>query len=403
MKKASTDMQHYRNNAWACVRCGICKMTNPEKIRGQKHADNCPSGTRFKFEPYYGSGKHELVRALTSFRPEIGIDETLLHVIYTCTQCGACGEICEPVKGINPYHASAALREHVVEEGFGPLPEHKTLIKSIMNYGNPWLSPRASRTRWTKKLGFKPKNVQKEKVSVLFYPGCTQALDPVVQEVAIATARLLQKAHVDFGMLWDKEYCCGSTVLRVGDRATFNTIKDYNMQMFKELDIDLMVTSCSGCNSILKEEYAEELPFPVIHTIEYIDQLIQEGKMKPSKKIASRKATYHDPCHLGRYTDVYDAPRRVIEAIPGIDFVEMDRIREYSWCCAAGGGVRTAFRNDLALWSADLRLEEAKETGADLLLTTCPFCEQNFKEAVAQKDYGIEIMDVLEVLDSTLE
>ncbi len=401
MKKASTDIRHYRNNAWLCVRCGICKMTNPEKIKGQKFSDNCPSGTRFKFEPFYGSGKHELVRALTCYRPEIGIDPTLLKIVYSCTLCGACGEICEPVKGINPYHASVALREHIVNEGFGPLPEHKTLIKSIINYGNPWLQPRAGRTRWTRKLGFKPKDVRKEKVSVLFYPGCTQAFDPVVQEVALATAHLLQKMDVDFGMLWDREYCCGSTVLRVGDRATFNTVREHNLNMFKELDIDVLVTSCAGCNSIFKEEYAAQLPFTIMHTIEYVDQLMQEGKLQLSKKVPAR-VTYHDPCHLGRYTGVYDAPRRVIEAIPGVEFVEMERIRDYAWCCAAGGGVRTAFRNDLALWSAEKRLLEAQETGADLLLTTCPFCEQNFKEAVAQKDYGLVVKDILEILGSAL-
>jgi Fe-S oxidoreductase len=401
MPKLKRSLLEYRNDAWKCSRCRMCSIVNPERMKSKKYSSLCPSGTRFKFDPYFAGGKLEIIRALTASPPELNFNERLQHIMYTCTSCGACEAICEPMKGLQPLKAGTVLRETMVKEGYGPLPEHISLIKSIENYDNPWMQPRATRTRWTKKLNFKIKDI-KDECEVLYYPGCTASYDPVISDVAVSTVRILNKANVDFGILGKEEKCCGSTVLRVGDRDTFNKIAKKNIEIFNKLKFNIIITSCSGCYSIFKEEYADKINCKVMHSIEYVDKLIKDGKIKlktQKLKIKNQSVTYHDPCHLGRYWKVYDAPRNVINSI-GLELLEMERIKEMSWCCGAGGGVRTAFHDDVALWSAKQRLQEAKNTGVDTLITCCPFCEQNLAEAASSN--GMKVIDLLQVVGEVI-
>jgi len=394
----------YRNEAWKCLRCGICRMVNPERVRSQKWSDQCPSGTRFLFEAYFGSGKQEMVRALTTTPPELTLSSRLQHIIYTCTLCGACQASCNFVKDLEPCNASVALREHAVREGWGPLPAHEPLIKSILNYDNPWLQPRNVRAKWVKKRGgiVKVKDASREQVEILYYPGCTASYDPAIQPVAREVARLLETAGVDFGILGKDEICCGSTILRVGDRENFEKVRARNAAVLNKTSAKKIVSACAGCYSTLKHEYGEELKPQVLHIVEFVDELLQEGRLKPVKPV-QRKVTYHDPCHIGRYCGVYDPPRRILASIPGLEFQEMERIREWAWCCAAGGGVRTAFPEELAGWAAGLRLREALDTGAEQLVTACPFCEQNLGEAAKRENLPIEVVDILHILSESVE
>jgi len=149
---------------------------------------------------------------------------------------------------------------------------------------------------------------------------------------------------------------------------------------------------------VMKNEYPKVVRrnFEVVHVVEYLDQLVSEGKLKPEKKV-EMKVTYHDPCHLGRYSELYDAPRRILEAIPGIELIEMPRNREKAWCCGAGAGVKTAFP-DFAAWTGEQRVEEAKETGAQALVTACPFCEGNLTEVVQATEAGMDVYDITDLL-----
>ena len=395
-------LHQHRDEAWKCVRCGLCRMVNPEKVKSQKWSDQCPAGTRFLFEPYFGSGKQEMLRALSTTPPELALSERLQHIIYTCTLCGACQALCNPTKDLEPTNASVALREHAVREGWGPLPEHEPLIKSILNYDNPWLQPRAARVKWAKRgKGVKIKDAAKEEVEVLYYPGCTASYDPEIQPVAREVVRLLDAAGVDFGILGKNEICCGSTILRVGDRQNFEKMRAKNTASLNATSAKTIVTACAGCFSTLKGEYTDDLEAEVLHIVEFVDELIREGRLTPTREVA-RKVTYHDPCHLGRYCGVYDAPRNILASIPGLEFEEMERIREWAWCCAAGGGVRTAFPEEMAKWAAGLRLEEAADTGADTLVTACPFCEQNLGES-AKASGGLEVVDILKIVAEAVE
>ena len=395
-------LMEYRNMAWKCWKCGLCRMSHPDEDIPHKFADSCPRGNRFRFESFFGSGTHELVRALTCDPPELDITDPnvaarIQKIVYTCTQCGACQMNCNPTKHLEPANASIALRQWLVEQGLGPLPDHSPLVKSILNYDNPWMQPRAAREKWAKKK--KVKDAAKEEVEVLYYPGCTASYDPIIQPVAGWVSEVLHNADVDFGILGKNEICCGSTVLRVGDRDSFGKIRAKNLESLNSTSAKVIVTACAGCFSTLKHEYAEDLNAEVKHIVEFVEELIQNGNITFSKDL-DLDVTYHDPCHVGRYCDIYEAPRNILKAIPGVRLTEMKRIRDWSLCCGAGGGCRTAFSEDIAVFSAKKRLEEANDTGAKTLVTACPFCEQNLGESANQTydQYGIEVKDIMDLV-----
>ncbi len=161
-------LSEYRNEAHRCIRCGMCRMTNPDFVASHKYSDNCPRGTRHMFESFFGSGIYEIARALTADPPELEVNDRLKQIIWTCTVCGNCQDTCNAIKGLEPANTMMALREFLVRKGVSPFKEHEGLVKSIINYDNPWLSPRATRGKWARKLkDIEIKDASKEKVEVL--------------------------------------------------------------------------------------------------------------------------------------------------------------------------------------------------------------------------------------------
>lgn len=399
-------LYEYRNDAHKCIRCGMCRMVNPDFVSSNKYSDNCVRGTRFGFESFFGSGTYEMIRALTSDPPELEIDDRLRMIVYTCTVCGSCQDICNPIKGLEPTNAMMALREYLVEHGY-MYDDHNTLVKSIINYDNPWLAPRRARGKWARDLhkstGIEIKDATKEKVEVLYFPGCNASYVDEMIPVAKATARVLDLADINWGILGDKERCCGSTAFRVGAKQMFEKYKKKNIEQLNSLGIKTMVTACAGCYSTFVHSYDGELNFEIIHFIEWVDRMIKDGKLKFKKEL-NIKATYHDPCHIGRYggeKGIYDPPRDVLKALPGVEFVEMERIREYSWCCGAGGGAKIAYP-DFALWTAKERWDEAMDVaGAKIMTSCCPFCEINLGDA-AKAIPGAQMLDVMQLVDKAL-
>ncbi|MGW8321301.1 MAG: (Fe-S)-binding protein, partial [Thermodesulfobacteriota bacterium] len=221
--------------------------------------------------------------------------------------------------------------------------------------------------------------------------------------VAGWVTEVLERADVDFGILGKNEICCGSTVLRVGDDESFRKIRAKNLESLNRTSAKTIVTACAGCFSTLTHEYKEDLKAEVKHIVEFVDDLIQEGKLTFTKSL-DLEVTYHDPCHVGRYCGIYDAPRNILKALPGVTFTEMQRIREWSWCCGAGGGCRTAYPEEIAGFAAEARLEEAFETGARTLVTCCPFCEQNLGENAKRtfERFGIQVRDIMDLVYEAL-
>jgi Fe-S oxidoreductase len=384
-----------QKDAYRCGKCMLCKYIDHEEITDTEFMMICPSGARYKYEAYFASGRQEIARGLLEGTLEY--NDSLRHVLFTCTECGGCQVICSDQGNKNPMKTIVALRERAFRDDLAPLPEHEALIKSIENYDNPWQQPRARRDAWMKKLGLR--DARKEKVDALYYVGCTMAYDPKLQSIARTTAEILGKAGVSFGVLGKDELCCGSTLLRMGDYDAYEKRARKNVDMLNSIGAEKIVTSCSGCNSVLREEYEDfgGLDSDVMHSLELVEELIDSGDIK-LKKTVRKKVTYHDPCHLGRYTGVYDAPRNILEAIPGVELVEMPRNRANAFCCGAGAGVKTAFP-EFARWVAGERVREAQSTGAEAIVTACPFCEQNLGDATPP---DMEMLDILELVRESM-
>jgi Fe-S oxidoreductase len=348
-------------------------------------------------------GKMHISRALLEGDFDYEDAPELKEIAYRCTTCGACEMNCQRLQDKEPLKVTECLRAKLVEDGIGPMDEHKALLKSIAQYDNPWMQPRTKKSSWAK--GLPLKDASKEPVETLYFAGCTAALDRSLQHIARNTATILLKAGTDLGIFGRREICCGSPAARVGDRKTFTDLARRNSELFEKSGIKEIVTSCAGCYRALTFDYPEvpgvsKPQFKVFHTVEFIDRLVREGKLTFTKEIPLT-LTWHDPCHLGRHCGIYEAPRNVLRAIPGIKLVEMERIMDQSWCCGGGGGARTAFI-DFAIGTAKKRVEEARKTGAEGIVTSCPFCEQNLKDALNQLDNPLTLYDLTELVVKAL-
>ncbi len=421
---------------WRCTACGTCRTAysyGPPPTA----MPICPAGTEFGFEGYYSSkGKAAFARGINSGVLEF--DEDLLDAIYKCTVCAGCQNQCQIDYKPHIPEIIEAMRREAVKVGKGPMPLQQNLISSMKNYNNPYQGPRRVRTEWTrpfKKAKAPIKDINKEPADILFYVGCTGAFNVNARSVPTATAKIFQKLGLDFGILGENEICCGSTAMRVGDAEEFKRVATENLEKFKwlhdERGVKTIVTSCAGCFRAIKKDYILSSDYDkmmegieVIHTADYIKRLIDEGKISFANEVPM-KVTYHDPCHTGRhlnkfkvdedgselwegaYVDVdesdclYDEPRDVLKAVPGVELVEMKRIRSNSFCCGGGGGVMTGY-GDWAARNAGLRIQEGMETGAEKMVSICPFCYFNLNEGAKRIGSPMTLVDLTEIVEKAL-
>jgi heterodisulfide reductase subunit D len=307
--------------------------------------------------------------------------ESFVANLYECSTCGQCEVVCPA--HIDTVNLWENLREIIVDAGYGPLESQKALEKSVKSYDNPWQQPRAGRTKWSrraKKDNLIPREPRpiKDGGKVLLFLGCTASYDANVKQVAINTINILEALDVDYGTLGKDEKCCGSVLLRMGD-PEHKRLFQQNIEQFNSLGIETLISSCAGCFKTIMQDYPKvgELNFEVLHTVEYLVRLLKQGKLKFPYSV-NRTVTYHDPCHLGRASGVFDAPRIIMDAIPGLKLIEMPRNRQYSRCCGAGGGLKAGYP-DIQNKMAQRRVREAEETGADELVSCCPFCYQGLQ------------------------
>jgi len=327
--------------------------------------------------------------------------ERFIQGLYECSTCGQCHYVCPSF--IDTVELWEGIRASMVEAGHGPLENHKALTSSVKAYDNPWLQPRSTRDKWAKRARKQkeirevPKDLSKTPAEVLYFVGCTASFDVNIKQVAVNTVRLLQALEVDFGILGTKEKCCGSVLLRVGD-PEYERLARENIEMFNRLGIQTLVTSCAGCYKTISQDYPKvgEMNFEIQHMVLFIDRLIQEGKVRFRREVPMR-VTYHDPCHLGRASGVYDAPRRILQAIPGVEFTEIERHHENSRCCGAGGGLKAGFP-DVQQKMAQARVRDAVATGATDFVTACPFCYQGLQVGITAEGSSIRMRDITELL-----
>jgi len=382
----------------ACTRCGECTSTCPTGGEAQDVELVTPRGKILRLREFYKAQYGLKARLLGPKQiPEDQLKE-LSSRAYECTICGQCKTVC-------PAHLDTIemwenMREFLVANGLAPLPAHESIIKSIENYGNPWMQPRTQRSRWSKKIEkeVKIKDATKEKCEVLLFVGCTAAYDPNIRNMALDTARVLGKANIDFGTLGNDEGCCGSTLLRTGLLEPARKLAQKNIEMFEKASASVIVTSCAGCYKTIRQDYSKvgKVSARVVHITQFVNELIDSGRLKLEKRVDG-VVTFHDPCHLGRHNLLYDEPRDILQSIPGITLVEMERNRAEARCCGAGGGVKTAFP-DLAQKISLLRVEDAERAGAEILTTSCPFCYQSLKTSIDAKGSKLKMMDLMELV-----
>lgn len=367
---------------YRCGRCGSCKYL-------YKNYDlSCPSGEKHVFETYWSSGRVWLANAL--HKKELNWSPSIARVIFACPTCGNCAEQCEQEVSEHLIDVFEALRAEAVKAGFH-LDVHKQFPEMIERENNPYNEPHDKRTSWLE-------TDTPTKADVLYFVGCTSSYRQ--KNLAVATGLLLDALKVDYAVSPD-EWCCGSPLLRTGQIDVARNLAEHNIKMIRELGAKTIITSCAGCYRTLKKDYPRisgDLPFEVKHITDFLLEKVDPLTFKED----SKKVTYHDPCHIGRHSGIYESPRQLIQKVPGVTFIELPRNRENAWCCGAGGGVKSAFKD----WSVEIageRIKEAEVLDVDLLLTSCPFCHRNLSDAIKASNSKLKVMDVVEFLVQHLQ
>lgn len=359
-----------------CYQCGKCDTLCPwNKVR--------PFSVR------------RIVREAT-----FGLTEIEREEIWNCTTCGRCPEQCP--RGVKQIEAMVALRRIATRYGVFPAPVRpiRGVTAGLTAEGNPFGEERATRADWAKGL---PVKTFVEGTDVLYFPGCYLSYDPRLKKVAAATAGILAKAGVDFGILGSQENCCGESIRKTGNETLFKRLARENIKIFIENGVKKIVVSSPHCYHTFKNEYPEfQVNFEVTHISQYLCELIDKGRLQISKEYA-KKVTYHDPCYLGRHNGIYDEPRNILRKIPGLELIEMAESREDSLCCGGGGG-RIWMETPKAERFSNLRLEEALEVGAEVLVTACPYCIANFEDSrlILNREEDIQVKDITEILQEVV-
>jgi len=271
--------------------------------------------------------------------------------------------------------------------------------KNVLDMGDPGGNPPAKRVAWTKRL---PQKKFQQKTDVLYFVGCTTSTR--TSNVAVAFSNILTRGGTDFTLLGEKEGCCGYVLFATGlwEQARENAAR--LVERVKATGAETLVTTCSGCYYTFKHLYPEVLnvepPCQILHATQYMERMLKERRITPNS--LNWRVTYHDPCSLGRHSNVYQSPRNVLKAVPNLDFVEMPLSRNRSRCCGAGGGL-WSFNNSVATNSAVERLvQDVAPLGVSALVTACPTCHINLRNASARKSMGIKVYDVIEIVDSAI-
>ena len=329
-----------------------------------------------------------------------GLTEIESEEIWRCTTCGLCTAECP--RGVKQIEIGIAIRRIATEYGVFPTPVQgvRTVRGSLVAEGNPLKEKREERARWAEGLGVEAFSEEKE---FLYFPGCYLCYDPRMRKVAIATAKVLKEAGVDFGILGPKENCCGESIRKTGDEELFRQLAKENIKTFIDNGVRKIIVNSPHCYHTFKNEYPDFMVnFEVVHTSQLLLELVKEGRLQLTKGY-NKRVTYHDPCYLGRHNGVYDEPREVLKSIPGLELVEMPDSRERSLCCGAGGG-RIWMETPKGERFSDLRIQQALEVGAEVIVTCCPYCISMLEDSrlTLEAEERIEIKDLTEVIQEAL-
>ncbi|MFC1679124.1 (Fe-S)-binding protein [Elusimicrobiota bacterium] len=356
----------------SCFQCGLCDVV-------------CPWNRVRTFS------MRKLVRQAT-----FGLTELENEEIWRCTTCGKCPQQCP--RDVRQIESGTALRRIATEFGVFPpaVQPLRDVTASLIGQGNPIGEEREKRADWAKGLSVKTFT---EGMELLYFPGCYLCYDPRLKKVAGATADILNKAGVDFGILGSRENCCGESIRKTGAEDLFKRLARENIKTFIDSGVGKILVSSPHCYHTFTNEYPEfKVNFEVVHISQYLFELINEGRLELSKEYG-KKVAYHDPCYLGRHNGIYDEPREALKKIPGLELIELPDSREDSLCCGGGGG-RVWMETPKSERFSELRVRQAVEAGAEVLATSCPYCISNFEESALGPEDGqaLEIRDIAEIV-----
>ena len=369
-----------------CVQCGYCISVC--EAHGQTPWESVtPRGKIYYLNQLdkVGMGVEDMLLGR-----KVTVSPEFVDAIYKCTGCGNCEAVCHA--NIHLVALWENVRAWLVKNDYGPMPAHKAMHEKIAANHNPYGEPDETRSAWW------PKDVENTAVpDVIFFAGCTASYR--MMEIAKAGVTVLSRAGVKIGTMGSEEWCCTSPLIRTGDRELSLEFSQHTVETADGTGAKDMVMTCSGCYKTILNDAGKFYSKPgqnVYHFSQYVERLIAERKL-PLNNEFKAKATYHDPCHLGRHAGVFEPPRNVIKKIKGIEFVEMYRSRDTSRCCGAGGGYKSQY-GDYAVNVAAERIADAEEVGADLIISCCPFCVLNLKAGAKKAGSKIKVMDLSEVL-----
>jgi len=355
-----------------CYQCGLCDVV-------------CPWNRVRKFS------MRKIVREATFGMTDIESDD-----IWLCSTCGTCPQQCP--RDVRQIESGVALRRIATEYGVfaNTAKPVRGVAASLTAEGNPLNEQRQNRAKWAEGLPVKPFT---EEMEVLYFSGCYLSYDPRLKKVAGATAKILNKAGVDFGILGTKENCCGESIRKTGDEELFKRLAKENIKTFIDHGVKKVLVSSPHCYHTFKNEYPEFMvKFDVVHITQYLAELIKAGRLELKGEYA-KKVTYHDPCYLGRHNGIYAEPREVLKQVPGLEYSEMPESRETSLCCGGGGG-RIWMETMKGERFSDIRIAQARDVGAEVLATSCPYCITHFEESrlTLEDSESLLIKDVTEIV-----
>ena len=383
----------------ACTKCGRCQDVCPANISGK--ALSPKKVIQDLKDHLYEVYPVPLLRKPIEDRKDMISEAITEEVVWDCTTCRACMEVCpvyiEHVNKIVDMRRNLAMERSQIPEAA------QDALKSLGAREHPWRGTTATRTDWAEGLEIKMLSDDSD-IDVLYWVGCTAALDERNMKVAQATARILKAAGINFGILGIEESCCGDPARRMGDEYLFQTLCEKNIGVMKGYEIKKIITTCPHCFNTLKHEYPQfGGEFEVVHHTQFILDLMRSGKLNYSGS-NGRKAVYHDSCYLGRYNDIYSQPREILAAIGAASGVEIPRHGPRSFCCGGGGG-HMWMEEDIEKRLNVKRTEEVIETGADVIATACPYCLSMFEDGLKAKEVEetIKAMDLSELLAESLD
>jgi len=387
---------------YSCTECGRCSSHCPATFSGKELA---PRQLLLNLRDYLYEHESEALALKPAGNGgevvnlgENIVGERLIHdeVLWACTTCRACEEAC-PVM-IEYVDKIVDMRRHLVQEESRFPAELTRTFKGMETQSNPWGVDAMQRDAWAEGLDI-PTVANKPDAEYLYYVGCAGSFDDRAKRTTQALAKILKKAGVDFAILGKEELCNGETARRIGNEYLFQTMAQMCVEVLNGYKVKKILTNCPHCFNTLKNEYPQfGGNFEVIHATEFVEQLITAGKIEFNLN-GSQTITYHDSCYLGRYNEVYDAPRDILQLIPGVTLKEPERSRKFGMCCGAGGG-RMWMEEEPTQRVNTRRVEQLLETNPDTVAVACPYCMTMVDDGIKGKgmEEKVQALDVMELV-----